>query len=477
MTEIKDLTNQKFGKLTVISRAENSKYGRAQWLCKCECGKTKVINGKYLLNGETKSCGCLKHIEPIIKEIKIGTKVGCFTVIKKAEQTQTGLPQWLCQCDCGNTKIIPETSLKNKRIQSCGCSRKASQIKAGDKFGRLTVIKFTGLTKHQSRQYLCKCECGKEKVISGSKLINGTTISCGCIRWTKNKEIKAGDTFGKLTAIKRAKDKFTGKNNHLVKMWKCQCRCGKTKTFSERSLLNGDARSCGCAQYTQPIKSVKYGTRFGNLTVIKDLGMIEKKYKNKTKRIHYCLCQCDCGNTKEVPLKGLKDGTTKTCGCKVFNQYKKNRRTKTVTEINIDYQYKKSGSARLRRIFQNNEFDLPRINDPFYKDFVIEHENYEMVMVRQLTDLVKELVDAVTKIKDFIIDVLLIAYSNDDIIYFNVMLNKNYNLNKDDIKFPANHQSYTQHFLNGLMGSYCDFCNVISYPIYFKPIENMSKFF
>ena len=71
MTEIKDLTNQKFGKLTVISRAENAKDGRAQWLCKCECGKTKVINGKYLLNGETKSCGCLKHVEHVIISISV----------------------------------------------------------------------------------------------------------------------------------------------------------------------------------------------------------------------------------------------------------------------------------------------------------------------------------------------------------------------------------------------------------------------
>lgn len=477
-SKVKDLTDQSFGKLTVLKRAENTKDGRSQWLCKCECGNTKVIKGKYLLNGDTKSCGCLKHSEPVIKEINIGTKVGRFTVIKQADKTIKGLPQWLCQCECGNTKIIPETSLKNKRILSCGCSKKASHIKAGDVFGRLTVIKFAGLTKEQNKLYLCQCECGRKKNVKGSNLVNGSTISCGnCIRWTKNKEIKTGDTFGKLTVIKRAKEKFTGKEKHIVKRWECQCRCGKTKTFSERALLCGDARSCGCSQYASRTKYVKQGTRFDHLTVIKDLGMIEKKYKTKTKREHYCLCMCDCGNIKEVPLKGLKDGTTKACGCRIFNKYKKKQPNKQASEINNNYEYKKTGIARIRRIFSNNNFISLSITDQFYKDFVSEHNDYEMFMIRKLDDDVKDLIRTVSPLKDFIIDSYLVSFSNTDIIYFNVMLNKNYKLNKDEINFPMRHRnSYTQAFLKGLMGNYCTFCNIISYPIYFKPNMDINKY-
>ena len=36
------------------------------WLCKCECGKEKIIRGSHLRNGHTKSCGCL-YREAIIK--------------------------------------------------------------------------------------------------------------------------------------------------------------------------------------------------------------------------------------------------------------------------------------------------------------------------------------------------------------------------------------------------------------------------
>lgn len=40
-----DLTGKRFGKLTVIKFAENDKYSRPKWLCKCDCGNEKVIAG------------------------------------------------------------------------------------------------------------------------------------------------------------------------------------------------------------------------------------------------------------------------------------------------------------------------------------------------------------------------------------------------------------------------------------------------
>ena len=56
-----NLIGQKFGKLTVIGRAENSKNGKAKWLCRCDCGKLKQKNvtTNDLKSGKVKSCGCL----------------------------------------------------------------------------------------------------------------------------------------------------------------------------------------------------------------------------------------------------------------------------------------------------------------------------------------------------------------------------------------------------------------------------------
>ena len=61
MRKLIDLTGKKFGRLTVIKRNyPNNKYNRTMWLCKCDCGKEKVILGCSLKGGKTRSCGCLK---------------------------------------------------------------------------------------------------------------------------------------------------------------------------------------------------------------------------------------------------------------------------------------------------------------------------------------------------------------------------------------------------------------------------------
>ncbi|MBA2878048.1 putative transcriptional regulator [Anoxybacillus kamchatkensis] len=58
MGRLIDLTNKKFGRLSVVRRGENDKRGEARWVCLCECGNTTVVNGYNLRKGITKSCGC-----------------------------------------------------------------------------------------------------------------------------------------------------------------------------------------------------------------------------------------------------------------------------------------------------------------------------------------------------------------------------------------------------------------------------------
>lgn len=58
-SKIEDITNQRFGNLVVIERAENQKE-QIMWLCQCDCGNKCVVNGYHLKKGHTKSCGCIK---------------------------------------------------------------------------------------------------------------------------------------------------------------------------------------------------------------------------------------------------------------------------------------------------------------------------------------------------------------------------------------------------------------------------------
>ena len=65
-----DLTGQRFGKLTVIKRAgtyyhprsikTGKRYSNPTWLCKCDCGAERIVLGRNLTSGGTRSCGCIR---------------------------------------------------------------------------------------------------------------------------------------------------------------------------------------------------------------------------------------------------------------------------------------------------------------------------------------------------------------------------------------------------------------------------------
>lgn len=55
----KDLTGQKFGRLTAIYREPgNSNNNKVRWFCKCDCGNEVIVLANSLLTNHTRSCGC-----------------------------------------------------------------------------------------------------------------------------------------------------------------------------------------------------------------------------------------------------------------------------------------------------------------------------------------------------------------------------------------------------------------------------------
>ena len=58
MPKKKDLTGQKFGRLTVIKEQGRNKNKKVLWLCRCECGTEIVVIAQSLTSGATLSCGC-----------------------------------------------------------------------------------------------------------------------------------------------------------------------------------------------------------------------------------------------------------------------------------------------------------------------------------------------------------------------------------------------------------------------------------
>ena len=63
MSRLVDMIGMRYGRLTVIERAESKINSRGEkqtsWLCQCDCGNLVVATRRALITGNTKSCGCL----------------------------------------------------------------------------------------------------------------------------------------------------------------------------------------------------------------------------------------------------------------------------------------------------------------------------------------------------------------------------------------------------------------------------------
>ena len=83
----------------------------------------------------------------------------------------------------------------------------------GQRFGKLTVIERASKpegVKGTAIYWLCKCDCGNEKIIRGSNLRNGMTQSCGCLIIKNGRERNRDNKTGeKGVYFLRAKNKYT----------------------------------------------------------------------------------------------------------------------------------------------------------------------------------------------------------------------------------------------------------------------------
>ena len=217
-----DLTGRQFGTLKVINRVENSKSGKAMWLCKCTiCGKESRVVGSNLLSGRTKTCTCQRNHKDLV-----GMVFGKLTVI---EYIWNSGWKWKCKCSCGNEHIVKTEKLTSGHTKSCGhCNHVGEEINGIKLIEQLTKAK-----------YKCICPyCGKEFESLYSRLTSGHIKSCGC-QAKKLKDL-TGVRFGKLTVINKA----YMKDGQAV--WHCKCDCGNYTDVKGQSLRAGLTRSCGC---------------------------------------------------------------------------------------------------------------------------------------------------------------------------------------------------------------------------------------
>lgn len=193
------LVGQKFGNIIVLEELPRKPYIQktgytkyiTQFKVKCSCGNEYILNHTNILSKGNK-CEC-----PFIDNL-INKRFGRGIVISKLPLSETiyksgrikKTQNWELKCDCGNLYITDTQSLirPTKGTISCGCSRRLDI--EGQKFGKLTAIKYDGLksvgkqgrTKHT---WLCKCDCGNESIVYTDALVSGRTKSCGCYQTFK----------------------------------------------------------------------------------------------------------------------------------------------------------------------------------------------------------------------------------------------------------------------------------------------------
>ena len=177
--------------------ADEKETSNTLWKCNCICGNETILRANQIVNGFVKSCGCLKiqnTKNALVKDLS-NQQFGKLLVIRQKGSTNKGV-LWECVCDCGNKVDVLGTRLINGVTKSCGCLQKEKikslnfQDLTGKKFGMLTVLYRDGYkyskSGHPRITWMCQCDCGNTIIVNGGDLTNGDTKSCGCLKQGKS---------------------------------------------------------------------------------------------------------------------------------------------------------------------------------------------------------------------------------------------------------------------------------------------------
>ena len=142
-----DETGNVYGALTVIKPVREPGMRKTMWLCRCECGNEKIINGSELRAGKRTSCG--KHCNSIVDET--GKEYGFLKVIKKDPTPALDFPDrsvhWICECLlCNSICSISGRNLRNGNARSCGCMKSK---------GEQYILKYLNENKYDYKKEYC----------------------------------------------------------------------------------------------------------------------------------------------------------------------------------------------------------------------------------------------------------------------------------------------------------------------------------
>ena len=137
-----------------------------------------------------------------------GQVFGRLTVIGNALRDSNGCVTWTCRCSCGRDIRARGVDLRKKILTSCGCERDEKRSIAGQTFGRLTAVKKVEVIDSRGL-WLCSCSCGNTVVVRAKSLKDGGTQSCGCLS-TETRMSRRGEANPRWTGGPRPENNRRG---------------------------------------------------------------------------------------------------------------------------------------------------------------------------------------------------------------------------------------------------------------------------
>ncbi|MEB6549051.1 hypothetical protein MXL46_08075 [Heyndrickxia sporothermodurans] len=150
-----DITDEKYGRLTVLKEVEPKGYSR-RFLCRCKCGNETIVYMSALRKKTTQSCGCIQREKASQSNLKDLTNktFGMLTAIERVNtKSKSRKAIWKCLCECGNFTNVESDKLLNKTTKSCGCLREkiGNDLQEYNKDKLVTDGVFTPILKSKVR--------------------------------------------------------------------------------------------------------------------------------------------------------------------------------------------------------------------------------------------------------------------------------------------------------------------------------------
>lgn len=231
MSEKLQLKNKRYGSLLVIDKSDNkNEYRRVSWICKCDCGKIITVEGRKLVYGVTKSCGCIDYGNTKL----IGKKYGKLTVIKDSlKRCKSKNVIWECLCECGKKLFFTQYQL-NTLNKNYGCYDCRPKNKRSMTHNMSKTSEF-----HTWKGMLQRCNNQNDKNYHN---YGGRGIKV-CDRWLNSFENFFSD-MGKKPSRKHSVDRYPNNDGNYEPSncrWATnpeQCRNKRTNVYLECNGIN-----------------------------------------------------------------------------------------------------------------------------------------------------------------------------------------------------------------------------------------------